>query len=136
MLQILHKPSGAEVDCPDPLHCPHLCLFLLALPAFLQLRQLLCLLLRSERLLRGLRDLQLLESLLRISRRRGQHLTGDQGPAHQVQLLLLHVLPGGPQLQHRDPEVLQAGNSPVLLHQADHVADRDHPPGVRSVSRR
>ena len=68
MLQILHKPSGTEVDCPDPLHCPHLCLFLLALPALLQLRQLLCLLLRSERLLRGLRDLQLLESLLRISR--------------------------------------------------------------------
>ena len=99
--QVLLEPRGATLDCPDLVHRPSLRFRVLALPALLQPRQLLRLLqccqvgalsvkivdfdansilkicmfnmTPPQGLLRRLCDLQLLEPLLRVSWRGGQH---------------------------------------------------------------
>ena len=57
------------------------------------------------------RHLQFFGLVLRVSGRRGSHHDGDQGQAHQVQLHVLHLLPVRLLLQHRVPQILQAGKA-------------------------
>merc|ERR1712073_212021 len=86
ILAMVHKSSGAKMDCSDTIYSTNICIRVLAKSTILQREPLLCIFQRSSRLLRSFCNLQLLVVMLRIPRRRRQHHVRNPWEANKVKL--------------------------------------------------